>query len=140
MRQTAGRRPYVGSAAVPRTCFLNARGVLLSRHGISRARSSTTHRSGFTLIEVTVALAILMIAVIALVASYGWYYQRLSDERVATIGQNLSLIHISEPTRLGMISYAVFCLKKKKKTIKQNKRTTTFLKKTHNAINIKRIT
>src|SRR5450759_3423171 len=32
--------------------------------------------------------------------------------------QMLSLIHISEPTRLGMISYAVFCLKKKKK--KQN--------------------
>src|SRR5450756_2720925 len=26
----------------------------------------------------------------------------------------LSLIHISEPTRLGMSSYAVFCLKKKK--------------------------
>src|SRR5450756_981512 len=25
--------------------------------------------------------------------------------------QQLSLIHISEPTRLGMISYAVFCLK-----------------------------
>src|SRR5450756_2864606 len=31
----------------------------------------------------------------------------------ATVG-DLSLIHISEPTRLGMISYAVFCLKKKK--------------------------
>src|SRR5450756_167317 len=30
------------------------------------------------------------------------------------IAQILSLIHISEPTRLGMISYAVFCLKKKK--------------------------
>src|SRR5450756_3104737 len=29
--------------------------------------------------------------------------------------QGLSLIHISEPTRLGMSSYAVFCLKKKKK-------------------------
>src|SRR5450756_2683275 len=27
----------------------------------------------------------------------------------------LSLIHISEPTRLGMISYAVFCLKTKTK-------------------------
>ena len=26
-------------------------------------------------------------------------------------GRALSLIHISEPTRLGMISYAVFCLK-----------------------------
>src|SRR5450756_737546 len=29
------------------------------------------------------------------------------------VGDKLSLIHISEPTRLGMISYAVFCLKKK---------------------------
>src|SRR5665254_13216 len=29
----------------------------------------------------------------------------------------LSLIHISEPTRLLSISYAVFCLKKKKKFI-----------------------
>ena len=32
----------------------------------------------------------------------------------------LSLIHISEPTRLGMISYAVFCLKKKKKKKNDN--------------------
>src|SRR5450756_1364190 len=32
-----------------------------------------------------------------------------------TTVMRLSLIHISEPTRLGMISYAVFCLKKKKK-------------------------
>src|SRR5665648_1042367 len=37
------------------------------------------------------------------------------DDGIAAIGSggNLSLIHISEPTRLGMISYAVFCLKKK---------------------------
>ena len=34
-------------------------------------------------------------------------------EKVVTVV--LSLIHISEPTRLGMISYAVFCLKKKKR-------------------------
>ena len=34
----------------------------------------------------------------------------------------LSLIHISEPTRLGMISYAVFCLKKKKEKKKNNKK------------------
>ena len=33
----------------------------------------------------------------------------------------LSLIHISEPTRLGMISYAVFCLKKKNQTLYQIK-------------------
>ena len=31
----------------------------------------------------------------------------------------LSLIHISEPTRQAEISYAVFCLKKKKKTKKK---------------------
>ena len=30
------------------------------------------------------------------------------------LGTNLSLIHISEPTRQEAISYAVFCLKKKK--------------------------
>src|SRR5450756_2996342 len=40
----------------------------------------------------------------------------------------LSLIHISEPTRLGMISYAVFCLKKKKKQT-QKKKTTKKKKK-----------
>ena len=32
---------------------------------------------------------------------------------------DLSLIHISEPTRLGMISYAVFCLKKKNEQKKE---------------------
>ena len=35
--------------------------------------------------------------------------------------QKLSLIHISEPTRRTPISYAVFCLKKKKKTGRKNK-------------------
>ena len=40
-----------------------------------------------------------------------------SDVPVVTIDHvfNLSLIHISEPTRRTPISYAVFCLKKKKK-------------------------
>src|SRR5450756_2664516 len=41
--------------------------------------------------------------------------------RRSTSRRHLSLIHISEPTRLGMISYAVFCLKKKKKTKKNQK-------------------
>ena len=35
---------------------------------------------------------------------------------------DLSLIHISEPTRQAEISYAVFCLKKKKKNKKKKKR------------------
>src|SRR5665809_171221 len=34
----------------------------------------------------------------------------------------LSLIHISEPTRLRRISYAVCCLKKKKKEKREKKR------------------
>src|SRR5678816_2856298 len=34
---------------------------------------------------------------------------------MARTHEKLSLIHISEPTRLLSISYAVFCLKKKKK-------------------------
>ena len=45
-------------------------------------------------------------------------YENISVVNIPLWGgvvQRLSLIHISEPTRLGMISYAVFCLKKKKK-------------------------
>src|SRR5659263_732465 len=38
--------------------------------------------------------------------------------------QRLGVIHISEPTRLGMISYAVFCLKKKKKYTNLSKKKT----------------
>src|SRR5450756_1102484 len=45
-------------------------------------------------------------------------YRELHAAAASYVGarpeQILSLIHISEPTRLGMISYAVFCLKKKK--------------------------
>eukprot|EP00831_Metopus_contortus_P041645 TRINITY_DN32722_c0_g1_i1.p1 TRINITY_DN32722_c0_g1~~TRINITY_DN32722_c0_g1_i1.p1 ORF type:complete len:122 (-),score=30.20 TRINITY_DN32722_c0_g1_i1:55-420(-) len=37
---------------------------------------------------------------------------------------DLSLIHISEPTRPLYISYAVFCLKKKKNTTIENKNPT----------------
>src|SRR5665648_488906 len=41
--------------------------------------------------------------------SLGWAVEIADAAKV----KGLSLIHISEPTRLGMISYAVFCLKKK---------------------------
>ena len=44
---------------------------------------------------------------------------------------NLSLIHISEPTRQAEISYAVFCLKKKKKKkLKKKKKKTKKTRKT----------
>src|SRR5678809_1629634 len=52
------------------------------------------------------------------------YYDPTGD--VANLGPkgpagDLSLIHISEPTRQAEISYAVFCLKKKKKKKKDKK-------------------
>src|SRR5678816_1202608 len=40
--------------------------------------------------------------------------QHLSLKLGIVTGRDLALIHISEPTRLLSISYAVFCLKKKK--------------------------
>src|SRR5659263_385936 len=45
----------------------------------------------------------------------GWEAESDASRLLQGLGlsQDLSLIHISEPTRLGMISYAVFCLKKK---------------------------
>ena len=45
---------------------------------------------------------------------------RKTKYHIRKVGIYLSLIHISEPTRLRRISYAVFCLKKKKKTKKNN--------------------
>ena len=45
-------------------------------------------------------------------------------------GLDLSLIHISEPTRRTPISYAVFCLKKKKTTKKKKKKHRQKKKKT----------
>ena len=41
--------------------------------------------------------------------------QAVLDRYAGYIRYFLSLIHISEPTRQAEISYAVFCLKKKKK-------------------------
>src|SRR5678816_4673327 len=38
--------------------------------------------------------------------------QPLAPKQKLLVAQKLSLIHISEPTRLLSISYAVFCLKK----------------------------
>ena len=52
-----------------------------------------------------------------------WNEMYLSS-RGAAFGKllKLSLIHISEPTRLLSISYAVFCLKKKKKKKQKKER------------------
>ena len=43
----------------------------------------------------------------------------------------LSLIHISEPTRLLSLSYAVLCMKKKKKKIKEKQEISNIKKQHH---------
>ena len=53
-------------------------------------------------------------------ATMKFYYDYLNDFGCNTEYIDLSLIHISEPTRLLSISYAVFCLKKKKKNNNNN--------------------
>src|SRR5659263_45801 len=47
------------------------------------------------------------------VTGLGTFALRPAENKIDEAMVLLSLIHISEPTRLGMISYAVFCLKKK---------------------------
>ena len=60
----------------------------------------------------------------------GFYWGACEPDRLMTLADGvfperqegfLSLIHISEPTRQAEISYAVFCLKKKKKKTKRAK-------------------
>src|SRR5450756_1550862 len=63
-------------------------------------------------------------------------YRRVQAIAVPETTISLSLIHISEPTRLGMISYAVFCLKKKNNKSKLNK-THELIKKKKKTINKK---
>ena len=45
--------------------------------------------------------------------------ETLADNQKYVYAYVLSLIHISEPTRQAEISYAVFCLKKKKQQTKK---------------------
>lgn len=82
MRHRAVHRSYVGSAAV------------LSRNGQSAAYSRTRGRSGFTLLEVLVALAVFMIVVLALISSYFGYNSQMRALRIATIGQNLAQLEM----------------------------------------------
>eukprot|EP00825_Cyclidium_porcatum_P042734 TRINITY_DN5911_c0_g1_i3.p1 TRINITY_DN5911_c0_g1~~TRINITY_DN5911_c0_g1_i3.p1 ORF type:complete len:169 (+),score=41.19 TRINITY_DN5911_c0_g1_i3:76-582(+) len=58
----------------------------------------------------------------------------LADDEKMHAQLLLSLIHISEPTRLGMISYAVFCLKKKKNKQKYIRNNTTTQHTLHNDV------
>src|SRR5450759_419596 len=74
----------------PRPIAPGADGVIAPRKSLFNALGSTKRTDPYV--------------VCLLLKGYRW---ESSNES----GLELSLIHISEPTRLGMISYAVFCLK-----------------------------
>src|SRR5450830_1823725 len=84
MRQTTEQLPYVGSTAVR------------SHYSQNPVRRGMGRRLGFTLIEVVVAMAILLIVVLALVSSYSFYYGRTVQLRAATIGQNLAQLDLED--------------------------------------------
>lgn len=53
-------------------------------------------RPGFTLVEIVVAMAIMLIVSVALVASFAAYYGRTTQARLATIGQNLAQLQLED--------------------------------------------
>ena len=98
----------------------------LGAHMIA-AQSLTTGQlmSLFTYV-MNILMSLMMLSMIFVMVTMA----RASADRIAEVLEEkadltsppLSLIHISEPTRLGMISYAVFCLKKKKKENEKKKK------------------
>ena len=77
------------------------------RHATNKAKESAMTR-------MPLATASLLALAISL-AGCGDDKKAEAPATPAASTQPLSLIHISEPTRQAEISYAVFCLKKKKK-------------------------
>jgi prepilin-type N-terminal cleavage/methylation domain-containing protein len=57
-------------------------------------------RAGFTLIEVIVAMAILMVVILALVSSYYSYYNSVKQMTYRAIGQNLAEVMLEETRSL----------------------------------------
>ena len=112
-----GGSGFLGRAVIERLTREGARVVVLCRNA-ERAKflkpmgvvGQVTLVAGNALnhddLEQVMAPADAVINLIGILAEGG-------SQKFATL-QGLSLIHISEPTRLLSISYAVFCLKKKK--------------------------
>jgi prepilin-type N-terminal cleavage/methylation domain-containing protein len=74
-------------------------GAVLTRDARSDSSARVAGGSvkrGFTLIEVIVAMAIMMIVVLGMVAAYTAFYGRITQARVATIGQNLAQLQLED--------------------------------------------
>jgi len=62
-------------------------------------------KKGFSLIEVIIALAILMIVVLGLISSYYSYYRNVTDLRIQTIGQNLAQLQLEDLRNISFNSF-----------------------------------
>src|SRR5450756_1280302 len=80
-----------------------------------RRRGSEWWKHVGTRTGLLIALGVVYISLIFGISYWWGILQAIGVAYFMGAALMLSLIHISEPTRLGMISYAVFCLKKKKK-------------------------
>ena len=105
---------------------------LMVAYSLGRTRSTNVNREYISKVANDFAFKKIVTAeqgLLALRSGYDKKSQRAKDDSKKKTNvpswsdpdYDLSLIHISEPTRLGMISYAVFCLKKKKKAKKKTK-------------------
>jgi len=56
--------------------------------------SGRSARRGFTLVEIVVAMAILLVVVLGMLSSYASYYGRVVQARLATTGQNLAQLQL----------------------------------------------
>lgn len=96
MRQTTEHQSYAGTE---HQSYAGSVGVF-SSDGLSPASHSPDHHSGFTLIEIVVAMAILMVVVLGMLSSYASYYGRVAQERLATTGQNLAQLQLEDALSL----------------------------------------
>jgi prepilin-type N-terminal cleavage/methylation domain-containing protein len=67
-----------------------------------RAKCFCNTKKGFSLIEVIIALAILMIVVLGLISSYYSYYRNMTDLRIKTTGQNLAQLQLEDIQNLAV--------------------------------------
>jgi prepilin-type N-terminal cleavage/methylation domain-containing protein len=69
---------------------------------IMRVKRFCNIKKGFSLIEVIIALAILMIVVLGLMSTYYSYYRNMVDLRVKTTGQNLAQLQLEDIQNLAV--------------------------------------
>jgi len=89
MRQTTEHRSYVGSGAV------------LSRHDLAPTHRSSCRRPGFTLVEVVVAAAILIILIIGLSSAFARAVDGFKQAQLLTLAQNLAEFQVEDLKNLA---------------------------------------